>query len=100
AAAGLAIGAAIAALLPRTQSEDALFGETSDAVKEAVGGVASEQYERAKSAASHVAEDLKESAEREGLTPAAAADAVRDLGERVTGVVKNPGDSGGAKGET
>jgi len=87
AAAGLAVGAMVAALLPRTETEDAYLGEASDAVKGAVGDVAGEQYERAKSVASNVVEEVKTAAEREGLTPEAAADAVRDLGDRVKTVV-------------
>jgi hypothetical protein len=77
----------VAALLPRTETEDAYLGEASDAVKGAVGEVAGEQYERAKSVASNVVDEVKTAAEREGLTPEAAADAVRDLGDRVKTVV-------------
>jgi hypothetical protein len=88
AAAGLAVGAIVAALLPRTETEDAYLGEASDAVKGAVGEVAGEQYERAKSVASNIVDDVKTAAEREGLTPDAAADAVRDLGDRVKTVVR------------
>jgi hypothetical protein len=87
AAAGLALGAVVAALLPRTETEDAYLGEASDAVKGAVGEVAGEQYERAKSVASNVVDEVKTAAEREGLTSEAAADAVRDLGDRVKTVV-------------
>jgi hypothetical protein len=88
AAAGLAVGAIVAALLPRTETEDAYLGEASDAVKGAVGEVAGEQYERAKSVASNIVDEVKTAAEREGLTPDAAADAVRDLGDRVKTVVR------------
>src|SRR5439155_19849830 len=47
AAGGFLLGAAIAALLPRTQMEDSYLGEASDAVKETVGSVAAQQYEQA-----------------------------------------------------
>ena len=87
AAAGLAMGAMIAALLPRTDTEDAYLGEASDAVKGTVGEVAGEQYKRAKSVAANVLDEAKTAAERQGLTPEAAADAVRDLGDRVKNVV-------------
>ena len=87
AAVGLAMGAMVAALLPRTDTEDAYLGEASDAVKGTVGEVAGEQYERAKSVAANVLDEAKTAAERQGLTPEAAADAVRDLGDRVKNVV-------------
>jgi hypothetical protein len=87
AAVGLAMGAMVAALLPRTDTEDAYLGEASDAVKDTVGEVAGEQYERAKSVAANVLDDAKTAAERQGLTPESAADAVRELGDRVKNVV-------------
>ena len=54
AAAGLAIGVAVAAALPRTKTEDSLLGETSDAVKDTVAEAASEQFHRAKEATGRV----------------------------------------------
>jgi hypothetical protein len=86
AAGGLVIGAAIAALLPRSRLEDSMIGETSDAVKEAVGAVASEQYEAAKSAAGRVAGEVMHTAEKEGLTGEAAAGVLRDLGDKMAKV--------------
>jgi ElaB/YqjD/DUF883 family membrane-anchored ribosome-binding protein len=56
AAIGLAIGAALAAALPKSRTEDELMGEASDAVKSAVGGMASQRFEQAKSAAGELAE--------------------------------------------
>jgi hypothetical protein len=83
AAVGLALGAAVAACLPRTETEDALAGEASDAVKGAFGAVAGEQYEKAKAVAGKVIDDVKTTAEHEGMSPAAAADAVRSLAEKL-----------------
>ena len=48
AATGLVLGAIIGALLPSTQIEDELVGETSDAAKERLRAMAGEQYEKAK----------------------------------------------------
>jgi Protein of unknown function (DUF3618) len=45
---GLAIGGTIGALLPQTETEDRLLGETSDQFKERAQDLASEQYEAAK----------------------------------------------------
>jgi uncharacterized protein YjbJ (UPF0337 family) len=56
AATGLVLGALIGALLPSTQFEDELVGETSDAAKERLREVAGEQYEKAKDAAVRTAE--------------------------------------------
>jgi ElaB/YqjD/DUF883 family membrane-anchored ribosome-binding protein len=68
AAIGIAIGAAIAAALPSTKTEDELMGDTSDAVKETLGDVAAEQYEKAKDVAGSVAQQAKKVAEEEGRT--------------------------------
>jgi len=94
AAIGLAVGAAIAAALPSTETEDELMGEASDAVKEAVSETASDQFATAKAAATRVAQEAKSVAEREGLTPAAAVDAAKNLGEKVKTVVSEAGTAG------
>jgi ElaB/YqjD/DUF883 family membrane-anchored ribosome-binding protein len=93
AAIGVAIGALVASAFPATELEDEMMGETSDAVKETLGEVGSEQLEAARSIASSVADEARHSAEREGLTPAAAADAARDLGDRVGRVVSDTADA-------
>jgi hypothetical protein len=87
AAGGLALGAFIAAMLPRTQFEDTYLGDTSDAVKEAVGQVASEQYREAKEAAGQVVERIKEEATSEDLS-GTARDAVRDIGNKLKSVAE------------
>ena len=88
AAIGLAVGAAIAAMLPSTEAEDELMGEASDKVKHAVGDTASEQFEAAKSAAGRVATEAMSTAQREGLTPAAAVDAAKQFGAKLETVAK------------
>lgn len=93
AGAGFAIGATLAAMLPRTRMEDALLGETSDAVKDTVAGAATEQFQRAKEATGRVVEEAKNAAEREGLSTSAAADAVRDMGEKIKHVVTAAGEA-------
>jgi hypothetical protein len=45
---GIAVGALVGALLPATEAENRLMGETSDSVKERAQDLASEQAERAK----------------------------------------------------
>jgi ElaB/YqjD/DUF883 family membrane-anchored ribosome-binding protein len=93
AAIGLAIGAAIGAMIPSTEAEDELMGETSDAVKDAVGEVASEELETVKEAAGKVAEEAKSAAEREGLTASAAADIAASVGEKLKRVVTETGET-------
>jgi hypothetical protein len=51
AALGVAIGAAVVAVLPSTRTENELLGETSDRVKEAAVDLAGQQYDKAKTAA-------------------------------------------------
>lgn len=69
------------------------MGEASDAVKETVADVASEQYVKAKNATSRVVEEVKTVAAAEGISATAAADAVRDLGEKLKTVVSAAGDT-------
>lgn len=97
AAIGIAIGAAIAAALPSTKTEDELMGDTSDAVKETLGDVAAEQYEKAKDVAGSVAQQAKKVAEEEGLTAGSAADIARSVGEKVKGVVTETASSAGSE---
>ncbi len=56
AATGLVLGAIIGALLPSTETEDRLIGDTSDAAKEKLREVAGEQYAKAKDIAVRTAE--------------------------------------------
>ena len=115
---GLAVGAALGALLPRTRTEDRLMGESSDAVTEQVGAVAREGYERVKdTAGEHLGragealadtyEDSKERLGREGSSVAAvgdvlgravgevtkvATDAARSLAEEAKGDIEAAGE--------
>jgi hypothetical protein len=79
---GVAIGAAVATLLPRTRTEDSLMGKASDSIKGAVGEAAGEQYREAKTAAENVATEAKASAARHGLSAAGAAEAIRTMADK------------------
>jgi ElaB/YqjD/DUF883 family membrane-anchored ribosome-binding protein len=87
AAIGLAVGAAIAAILPSTKTEDELMGEKADAIKDAVGEVASDQFQKAKTAAGTVAQEAMSAAQREGLGTSQIANAAKEVGEKVKTVV-------------
>jgi ElaB/YqjD/DUF883 family membrane-anchored ribosome-binding protein len=97
AAVGLAVGAAIAAVLPATRTEDELMGERSDAAKEKLGQVASEQLQAAKAAATAAAQTAGSAALREGLSPSGAGDVARGLSERVKRVVTEAASAGASE---
>ena len=63
---GLAIGATLGALLPQTEAEDPLLGQTSDELKERAREVASEQYEAAKKVGERALDTAQEEAARKG----------------------------------
>ena len=73
------------------------MGETSDAVKERLGEVASEQLETAKAAASKVAQQAMTSAGREGLTAFGAAEAAGGLADKVRRVVTETASAGASE---
>ncbi len=85
AAIGVAVGAAIASMLPSTETEDEWMGEASDSVKgsasQVVSQVASEGLDSAKNVAGKVVERAQGAMKEEGLTPSAFTDAARNLGE-------------------
>lgn len=73
---GLALGAALGALLPRSEAEDRLMGESRDELAERAGALATEAYQ-----------DAREKLAERGLTPergaAALGEVARDLRETV-----------------
>jgi ElaB/YqjD/DUF883 family membrane-anchored ribosome-binding protein len=62
---GLAIGAAIGAMLPSTDIEDELMGDVSDGMKTQAQDIASDQYEKVKSVAAEEYEKVKSVATEE-----------------------------------
>lgn len=82
AALGIAVGAAIASLFPRTRREDQMMGETSDAVKEAASRLAAEQLGAAKESAAKIAQKAQDAVQEE-LTSTALADAPHNLADRI-----------------
>jgi hypothetical protein len=69
---GLAVGAAIGALLPQTEAENRLLGETSDHVKESAENLVAEQYDAAKT----VGERALAAAQDEATRPASEPEPV------------------------
>jgi hypothetical protein len=84
---GLAIGAGIAAALPKTDVEDAYLGEVSQTVKTQAVEIAGAQVEKATALASDVVEAASAEAQKQGLTPDGAKAAVDDITGRVGRVV-------------
>jgi ElaB/YqjD/DUF883 family membrane-anchored ribosome-binding protein len=90
AAVGIAIGAAVATLLPRTQTEDSMMGEASDSIKSAISEAAGEQYSQVKEAAGNVAAEAKASAARHGLSAEGAAQVVRTMADKAIPTSADP----------
>jgi len=83
-AAGLAIGAAIAASLPTTRVEAEYFGETSDSLKDQAKEFVSTATDQAKSMAQKALDEAKS----QGLSPEAAKDALQGTMQKVQGLAK------------
>lgn len=95
---GLAVGAALGALLPRTRMEDELVGEASDTVTRQVVDTAQEHYAAAKETiAEHVDEakgavadaygDTKDKLDANGLAARTVGDGVKDAAAGVAAAV-------------
>lgn len=69
---GFALGAALGAILPGTETENSLLGEQSDVVKDKAGDLAAQGYEKAKTVAQKsyqaATEAAKQEAEKQGLS--------------------------------
>jgi len=79
---GLAIGAAIAASLPTTETEAEYLGETSDFVKEKASELAGEQVERATEVGQKVATAVADEAQQQGLTAEGLKATAADLSKK------------------
>jgi hypothetical protein len=84
---GLAIGAGIAAALPKTDVEDAYLGEVSQTVKTQAMEIAGQQVGEATALASDVVNAASAEARKQGLTSEGAKAAVDDITGRVGRVV-------------
>jgi hypothetical protein len=87
AAAGIVLGAVIGALLPSTQIEDELIGESADSAKERLRVMAGEQYEKVKDVAMRTAEAALDAS---GVTESSSHQDAEERGRREFG--PGPGD--------
>jgi hypothetical protein len=90
-AVGVAVGAAIAAALPETELESAYLGEASDQVKSALGEMASNEAERASTAAGKAADAAASEARRQGLTPDQIRAAAKEIPSKLGRVAEAAG---------
>jgi hypothetical protein len=100
--AGLAAGAAVAALFPTTEIEDRAFGDTREKLKD----VAEKTRERVMDAAGKAGERLKDAAEEHGLTSDGLKEVAREVADTFKDALSGqseerggaPGSSGGMSG--
>lgn len=94
---GLAIGAGIAAALPKTDAENAYLGEASQTVKTQAAEIAGQQIEKATALAGDVVDAASAEARKQGLTTDGAKAAVDEITGRVGRVVDAAKSSVGEK---
>lgn len=85
---GLAVGAAIGALLPASEIERQHLGSTGEALRDKAGALLDRGVTAAKDAAAEVYETAKTEADRQGLTPGD-----QPLSEKVEAVVRAAGET-------
>lgn len=83
---GVAVGAAIGAMMPVTRTERENLGEASQSVRKAAESAISDGVEKAKDAAGDVYVAARDEADRQGLTPSG-----KPLAEKVSDVSKAAG---------
>lgn len=88
-AVGFALGAAVAAALPVTETENRTFGQASDGLKEMVTDLVAEKAESARD----MAQSALQEAEAQGLTPKAATEAVQNLVDKLGTVAEKSGNA-------
>jgi hypothetical protein len=85
-AVGLAIGAAIAASIPVTDTETEYLGETSDFVKQKAGEIAAEKARDAMDLGERVVDAVADEARQQGLTTDGLKTAANDMAQKVSKV--------------
>lgn len=80
---GLLLGGLVASALPRSDLEDNLVGEASEAAKNSARDAASRGFDAAKDAAGEIFESVARQAGAEGLTVDSLETAAKDIGQRV-----------------
>ena len=90
---GIAVGAAIGAALPITQTEDNWMGSTAHSVRQAAQDAARQEVDTLRAAAGQAVESVKQSAADHGLSTDNLNDLVRDVGTHAKTAVNQVGGS-------
>jgi hypothetical protein len=90
---GLLVGALIASALPVSQTENRLFGDTSDDLKNRASDMASEGLEVAKTTVQDVYHESVSRVQQQGLSPEVVRQTVKGVGDKVKSVVKLAADA-------
>ena len=85
---GLLLGGLIASALPRSDFEDNLVGDASEAAKDQARKAASRGFDAAKGAAGEIFDNVARQAGAEGLTADGFDTAAKDIGQRVRRVAE------------
>lgn len=86
---GIAVGAAMGAFLPRTETEDRYLGQYRDQFRDEAERYAREQYHKGKAVAAEALRRAKDEAEAQGLSPSAVADRVREAARDIGKAAKD-----------
>ena len=89
---GLAIGAGMAAAVPRTQMETEMVGDAADRVKAHAAELASTTADKVTETAERTLEAVKQEAAAQGLTPQAARAGAAAVGAKLKTVAKTARD--------
>lgn len=88
-AATLAVGVLAGFLLPSTDREDELMGETRDHLLDEVKEAGQQALDKGKHVAGAVVDKVKEEAQHQGLTPEGMADKVKTVAKEASNTAKN-----------
>ena len=97
AAIGIAVGAALGAAIPQTETENSLLGETSHQVRDAATGLVQDQVSQLRSAATHAVDEIKQSVADHGVNADNLSGLVKDVGEKAKSAAQEAGKSLDAK---
>jgi hypothetical protein len=90
---GLLIGAVIASVLPVSQAENRILGDSSDAVKNRVRDVASEGVNIASATAQSVYQDSVSRVQEQGLSSESVHEIVKNVGDKVKEAAQQAADA-------
>jgi len=86
---GLAVGAAIGAMLPASEAEDRLLGEQSDRVRDEARTFAREKYEQGRTVVKEAYRTARTEAEAQGLAPTGEGDLADRVGQVARATVQS-----------